>query len=219
MKIDGQARKKSLGVLVVVLGLGTIVSLVIVGKMRERRPFVGKVVAGYQCRFTLATDWKPVEDSSNVTTDMPEYHAFTGIEPPIRVWISTHIFHRSRTAPRALEPTLVMETDSAHGRPDVIQIRQGYPEPNLLGFGQVLAERHLQIDGCQATVVRIELALGGPPIRGTFLCVSTPGASYTYLIGSVSDIPNSDRADREMQEIVTSFHIDKLAPPTSGKRL
>jgi hypothetical protein len=219
MQMDGHTRKKSLGFLVFVLGLATIVSLLLVGKMRERRPFFGKVVAGYQCRFMLATDWEPAEDSLTVSTDMPEYHAFTKTEPPVRTWISNHIFHRPLSPAGALEPTLMMEIDSAHGRPDVIQIRQGYPEPNLQGMGQVLAERHLQIDGSRATVVLVELALGGPPIRGTFLCVYIPGASHTYLVGSVADLPNSDRSDREMQAIVASFHVDKVSSPLSGKRL
>ena len=204
---------------VLVAGIGMIALLV--GKMRERKAFVSPEVAGYRYHCTLSTDWKLRQDSQKRPTSRPQSFYFTAPPSPVRAWIASHLPGKSPSPKRRAyeDPTLIMETTKVTAQYTPVKIRGGYPELDLRGTGHILAERHLQIDKCSATVIRFEIPSGLPqPIHCTCLCVISPDNGYIYLIGSIAEHSNCDRMDREMEAITASFHIDTVGNQAANKR-
>jgi len=208
-------------VLITVLAAGIGMTALLVGKMRERRAFVSPEVAGSRYRCTLSTDWKLTQDSQTRSTDRPQSFSFTAPPSPIRAWIASHLPGKPPSPKRRAyeEPTLIMETEKVTAQHTSIRSQGGYPELNLPRAGRILADRHLQIDKCPATLTRFEITLlPGQPIHGTCLCVFSPDHGYTYLIGSLAEPSNRDRIDREMEAITASFHVEMADNQAESRR-
>jgi len=47
--------------------------------------------------------------------------------------------------------------------------------------------------------------------------VCLPDKAVWYVVTDTGRLSNSVQADREMQAIIASFHIEKVAAPTGGK--
>jgi len=74
--------------------------------------------------------------------------------------------------------------------------------------------RHLEIDGCPATVFTVRAG----SVPRTELVVSVPGRSLQYTVTGNAEAANFALIDREMQALISSFHVEKVPTPKSGKR-
>jgi hypothetical protein len=210
---------KTLVFLAAVLALVVVASCLFIGKMRERKPFVSKVVEGYRFRCTLSTDQNLIEHTSNASE---ETSTFSATPNPIREWITTRLFHQPPTVGKVFNgrPQLVLVAVTATNMPSFVKIEAGYPEPDPRGSGGIrtLTDKHFRLDGCPATVTKIEMPGPGKTARATILLVCTPDYAATYLAMSVAEPEFSDQADREMQTVISSFHIEKATESASDRR-
>jgi len=94
--------------------------------------------------------------------------------------------------------------------PATVRIKDGLPEPNLDSQERILSQRHLQIDGCPATITQ--------SVDAASLYVYVPGAHLLYELYTVSDAPHFEQFDKEAQEIFSSFHMDKVPLPSGGNK-
>jgi hypothetical protein len=78
----------------------------------------------------------------------------------------------------------------------------------------MIAYRHLHVDGFPATFVSSDEGIAPYRFRRTVLLVFVPNHSMLYVV-----LGNGEGVvEREMQEIVASFHVEKVATPTGDKR-
>jgi len=207
--------------LITILVAGIGMTSLLVGKMRERKVFVSAAVAGYRYRCTLSADWKRTQEARTMPPDLPRPVSFTAPPSPIRAWIASHLPGKPSVPKHWTyeNPTLIVETEKVTAQYTSIRSHGGYPKLDLHGVGHILTDRHLQIDKCPATVTRFEITTGIPqPIHCTCLCVFSPDHDHAYLIGSIAEISNGDRIDREMEAIAASFHIERTDDPAASKR-
>ena len=209
-----RARWKRIAVLAAVLVSGvTAVSLFLI-KAQERKPFLGKVdlATGLRCRFTLSPDWRRKANAAGQF--YAEAVTFTSPPSAIRQWLATHVYHQQ--ASKRNPPTIYLMSANVKDLRFNLQIQAGYPELPTRNSAQlhVFVHRHLLIDGYPATV----LTASDRSDSGTLLLVYVPEHSMAYILIGAGQPPSSARIEREMQAITASFHIDKVAVPTVGKR-
>jgi len=184
-----------------------VIGAVVTGKMKERKEFIGRLdqATGYRCRFTLAPNWQRVNLAQD--TQWISQENFSPSPPnPIRAWITTHLFHQAVSSHDSLMITVISPKRS---RFPFVQSQAGYPELPPYSPRTVLAHRHTRIDGFPATVIRTDAQ--------TFLLVCLPDNTAWYIVTDSGTLSNSAQADREMQSVIASFHIEKVAAPTGGK--
>ena len=187
---------------------------------QKRAEFLGNVdpASGYRCRFTLSSNWHRHEDRSGRASDVVDFYRFTPPEiGPILRWIETHIPHRSKPTqlPPFIAPEIYLITNHVRQSSDIAPLLNGYPiVPRL---GEPLTERHITIDSCPATIVEDALTDTVPPIRTATLLVYTPDRKVVYSVNAFFLVPEN-QGDREIQAIIASFHIEKVAVPPFGKR-
>lgn len=215
-----RVRSKSVVASVVALVTGIVATCLLIDKIKERTDVVSKPVMGYRYHFTRPSDWHIAQDYSDASHGMPEAYTFVPTPRPIREWIAVHLFHQPpHSVPFIVEqPRYSMETETALAAPHDIQIKSGYPEPDFQGRMQVLSERHLRIDACPATVFRCEMVLQmGTTFHVTMLIVYQPDTGNEYTLQGWAERHYSDQIDREMQAIIASFHVEKVAAPVGSK--
>ncbi|MCW3100605.1 MAG: hypothetical protein JWL77_6223 [Chthonomonadaceae bacterium] len=157
-------------VLVAVLIVGVVALCLFLGKLQRRTEFVSKPLLGYRCRFTRIAEWKLLQDDSNASNGRPEdYTFFAPPLSPMQQWIADRLYHEPTSTGNfpEMRQTLAVSVTTAKDITQDIQIRNGYPEPNLHGFGQILTERHLHIDGCPASISRVNITFAMIPFRGS----------------------------------------------------
>lgn len=209
---------KPLTILTVMLSVGVAAGLWI-RQGQKRTAFFGNVdkASGYRCRFTLSSNWHRHDSLSELASDVVDVMSFTPPElSPVLRWIGSHIPHRSESTqlPPFITPEISLITNTVRQPSDASLFLNGYPIVNERG--RLLTERHLNIDGCPATVVETDLTDTTPPIRAATLLVYTPDRKVVYIVRAFLLVPEN-QGDREMEAIIASFHIEKVAPPT-GKR-
>ena len=213
-------RRKSIAACATLLAVGVVVTSLLFGKARERKEVVGPIVAGYRYRCTLSTDWKL--RPANPLAEHPPFpsYDFQAYRNPILEWITTHLLSQSPTKGNATswQPTLGMDQRSLEDYGPWIKIKGTYPRFD--SPGKLLSERNFRIDGCPATLVRYEqfTNFGSQSIRETFLCVAAPDSSGICVVSCLADRQDSEAIDKEVNAIVSSFHVEKVAASTDKKR-
>jgi hypothetical protein len=190
--------------------MGVVGICLFVWKAQKRTEYVGPVdpKSGYRCRFTLAPGWS--KDDKTNGGYLPEGEVveayFRPSQPnPIAAWITVHLLHRQ--LPSRDEQTLTVAR-----LPDIagtFPLRNGYPIN-----GPDRMQSHLKIDGFPSTVyTQIDQY-----ISVTALVVYVPQARAGYIVGAMGRPHNVDHLDSEMQAIIASFHIEKVAGDKQGIR-
>lgn len=185
-------------------------------KMQERTEFVSDVerTTGYRCRFTIGAGWKHSQEDSllMVSSDLgnpPD--RFSPPPPnPLLQWISLHLLHRP--TPQS-EPAAISLFVEATGSPAEAPLQNGYPE-----FPEAtppLSKRYLIIDGCRSTLATYPYS-GTSTGHETHLLICTPDHKVIFQFIAYSSM-QGDQTDRELQEIIRSFHMEQVAAP-SGKK-
>jgi hypothetical protein len=212
----GHSRRKLLTSLIAVLVMGVGVVWGLSGLRQNRTEFVGHInpVSGERCRFTLAADWKRQDGLIDArASGLLDLDTFTAPPPAsVRKWITTHLFHSSPV--RGDVPAIRLTSMKASAFPGYLQIQAGYPEmaprPSL---PYISSHRHLQIDGCPATMV----AASDKQYSGAVLMVYVPKSSIMYIVSGYSTPQDIALINHEMQEVLSSFHVDQGAVPPRGK--
>ena len=169
---------------------------------RKRQALVGRVdPKGYRCRFTLSSDWRS-EDERDLR------------HGPVDGQIDKAVFFPTRV--RVVE--IDLQTFGKTMLPRDVPILSGYPEPIDWGKDRLITHRHLRIDGCPATMVRAYWMDGGQRYRETEFYVYVPSRSILYLLHTCSQPAEYERADREMQAIIRTFHVERVVPSSRPKR-
>ncbi len=211
MTVNLRACWKLLVVLAAVLVMG-VVSCLLISKVHERKEFVGNIdeASGYRCRFSLASSWRVTGRNIALSLGVLDNATFKPARSPIREWIDRVLLHR-QTAIQPLIGLRAVTKDTASWSDFTYQA--GYPELWLGPREHILTRRRLWIDNCPATVVSFELARSHPH---TLLSVAVPDHSVVFMIrdGNLK----SEDLNREMQAIISSFHIEKVAAGAGGKR-
>jgi hypothetical protein len=206
--MSNRARWKPLATLAIVLIVGVVGLWLAVSKMHERNE-CGSIdpVSGYQCRFTLSSDWK----RDTQMPEIPRTEFFSPSPIPLRLWIDSHILHRP--SPQSL--TILLSDGSLKKVSGTTHLVAGYPEmiPASLASWDIIAHRHLMIDGFPATVITASTRSE----HTTMLLVYVPDKSIAYLVAGYGSVSNSVQIDSEMQAIISSFHIEKVVQ-TGDKR-
>ena len=127
---------------------------------------------------------------------------FTPSLNPMQQWIALHLFHQ--TAPKG-GPRAIVLACSTHASGSGFMPREKTGE-----------SRHLLIDGCPAMVGHSASTFPGDPPFLTRLTVSVPFQTIQYEMYATVDSPGIDRIGSEMEKIISSFHVDKVAPPGGG---
>ena len=196
--------------------LGGVATLyVVTGKMQERKEFVGTVdsKSGYRCRFTFGSNWR-CKDSRPIGITGSDYLDDNRFTPspssPLRRWIGRHLFREtSDFVPPEIYLQTIRQKDFSW-----YSIFKGYPVVNR--GEQVITERHFTINGCPTTFNRRLIAPGPPSICASTLLVYVPDGKIMYSLDADFFV-SGDQVDHEMQAIISSFHVEKVAPPTGGK--
>jgi len=206
----GRKRRRSslsLGLLLIAVLLIGLIGFLWMRKMQERQEFVSNVDAatGYQCRFTVDADWKIERAPPSRQGDIQvEVARFDPLPPgPIHQWINDRILHR---APRSLNHGIWLMTSPQQTAQ--LPLRGGYPD---LRRWHPSSARNMIIDGCASTLATFT----GPrrsPFKFTRLYVITPDHTVVYNV-DFAYLKKGDQMDKEVQEIIRSFHVKKL-----GKR-
>ncbi len=212
-----RSKWKTAAVLVAILiVMGVVVCCVLLGKMQERKGFVSNVTAGYRYRCTLSTNWKLAQASERSST-------YFSAPNPIQEWISVHLFHQPPTNGTLFNgrPELDLGIATSEEMPNFIKMEAGYPEPEsgAISAGiKALTAKHFRLDGCPATMATME-AIGpnGKNAHVTTLLVCPPNQVTTYLVFIAAEPEYSTQADREMQAILASFHVEKVAGTSGAK--
>jgi len=215
-----RSRWQFLAVLVAVVTSGMVMLCLFATKMRERKVFVVAPVDGYRYRCTLSVGWKPRQRYTFNSPGLVNNYQFAPTTSPVREWIAIHLFRQPPGKGRlpVMTPEIVMQTHKAKFPSNSVRMKSGYPEPNWQGMlAKILAERHFRIDGCPATALRWETTTGSLGVCGTALLVFQPENGNTYIVAGTADFQNRDRAASEMEEIIASFRVEKVAPVDSKR--
>lgn len=205
----GRKRRRSLlplGVLLFALLVFGLAGFLWVRETQERKEFFSKVDAatGYQCRFTMGADWK-IERGTPSGEGYSQVDQFQPPPPgPIQQWINDHLLHRPPLSANHGIWLMTYPYQTALGFP----LQNGYPD---LGQPNPSSSRNLIIDGCHSTLTTLTYS-GKRSIHSTSLFVITPDHKVLYNVLATSPA-KGDQIDREVQEIIRSFHIEKV-----GKR-
>ena len=224
-----RGRWKPLTTLFTVPGLGIVATCLVISQAHERKEFVGQVdpVSGYRCRFTVASDYQHREGVLQKDA-LQNTSIFTSIPPnPIRYYLQTEWLHLSPPA----TPGIYLEQFSEK-HPCLVPISNGYPAPVMDIHDRMQSVRHFQIDkDCPVTVITYVGSGQDRSVRYREMYVSLPSGRIGYAVsGRISEGDpfaldhesaskgNAAALDREMDAIISSFHIEKAAAPTGGKR-
>jgi len=192
-----RVRWKFLAALIAVVAVGGVAIGLFVRQAQKRTTFwtdVGPMM-GYRYRITLSAEWKKGEES---TVYSPSFVESQG--SPIRQWVQHHLWLRKAAEPLKIDMnSLPLEFSPTDGK---------YPELIPEIGSRVLVQRQLHIDGCAATLV------GFMNPSGTHyeehLVVYVPASTTVYSVNGFSDPSGAVRLDHEMQEVVASFHTEKI---------
>ena len=214
-----------------VMVVGVILSWLWISKMNERTEFVGKADAAskFRCRFMVSSDWQAIANlrsaavrsaSSGVQpfhcwsgqSQVLEDETFTPLPGPIRRWIDNHVLHRQT----GNSPSIHFSTLTGTLVPWQYRIEGGYPEPVVFNEECPLT-RHLCVDGYRATVVTYPIK-PGEATREMWLLVYVPHHSLLYEVSVRARTSDFASIDREMQAIISTFHVENSAVPEGRKR-
>lgn len=232
MKIRNRSRRKFLVVSAVATTLVVAAACLWVGKMQARHEVFGGIdpASGFRCRYTVgagwganvgqigsgsAASWKLEHFASGKSYWILDANWFDAPRPsPLQEWIDSHSGKRAYQGPRSINQDTLRANDMAK----LFPIRDGYPEPVLKPQAHILSHRHFRVDGCPATVVDAEM-LNGESERTMIVCIYVPAPALLYEL-QFRGAPMSESAplDRELQAILASFHVEKIALPIAGKR-
>ena len=207
-----RARWKPPAILAAVSIAGVVALYLVSNKPQKRRTIVGRVdpISGCRCRFTITYDWRIYSAANRQAGSRIESDVFLPAAAPAREWIEDHILHRSLVE----VPVISFVASPTTPRNAAVPIVDGYPELTPVGPRRLITYRHLRIDGFPATVVSSEEGPASHRFRRTALLVYVPDHSMLYEVtGSGGAAMN-----REMQAIISSFHLEKVAVPAGGKR-
>jgi len=160
----------------------------------------------------MSSDWKPKKRDFGMGVPL-ELNLFTLPPTPIRSWINSHILHRLAPDPPEID-LLDGKINAFNGTAKIVD---GYPELPAAGPGQILSHRHIRIDGNPATVFTGSYVNSGKSYYGTTLLVYVPNESLMYIVGGGASVSDAAPVNREMQAIISSFHVEKVPVPTGGK--
>lgn len=201
-----------LGVLLV-MGLLT---WIFIGKARERKEFVSKVdpATGYRCRFTIGAGWKHTREDrrfmGNGDFGNPPDRFLSAPSNTLLQWITVHLLHRSQSPSEPAEISLFVQATSSQNE---VALQDGYPA--VPPVTPPLSEHHLIIDDCRATLETYPYP-GTSTAHETDLLICTPDRKAVFQLIAYSAM-QGDGTDREMQEIIRSFHIEKVPGPDSKR--
>jgi hypothetical protein len=207
---SGRKRRRSLlplGVLFIAVVLIGLAGFLWMRKMQERKEFVSKVDAatGYQCRFTMGADWK-IERGTPAGEGYSQVDQFQPPPPgPIQQWINDHLLHRPPLSANHGIWLMTYPYQTALGFP----LRGGYPD---LSQPNPSSSRNLIIDDCPSTLTTFTNPRN-PSFNMTTLFVITPDHKVVYHVEAAYPA-NGDQIDREVQEIIRSFHVGKVGKAT-----
>jgi hypothetical protein len=223
MNSPRRMKRKTIAILAAVLVMGIAASCLLIGKMRERKPFADKVVAGYRFHCTLSPDWQLKPNPAHSSPGTVEEYTFSASLSPVREWIALHLFHQPPAKGISFggRPQLIMGTETGKAMPS-LTFQAGYPEldlhaPPMAGI-KVVPGRHFRIDNCPATVTGIDLGTVSTTGHYTLLLVSTPDHVNTYFVTTGAELRYSYEGDREIQAILSSIHVEKVAAASSDRR-
>jgi len=90
-------------------------------------------------------------------------------------------------------------------------LTEGYPEPPVPPGAQMVEHKHMHIGGFPATQGRLNVTpWGGTASEVIYFYLYVPDGSLLYSLLSGPESPDFDQRNREMQEIIASFHIEKV---------
>ncbi|MCW3100611.1 MAG: hypothetical protein JWL77_6229 [Chthonomonadaceae bacterium] len=211
MNPNSQTTQNLFAVLAISLAMGTALDCLAMrpvshrpaaGTHQKRKEFIGHAdPKGYRCRFTLSSDWQS-EDERDLRHGPVEGQIDKAVLFPKRVRVAE----------------ISLQTFRKTMLPRDVPILHGYPEPVGWGKDRLITHRHLRIDGCPATMVRAYWVEGGQRYRETEFYVYVPSRSILYLTHTFSEPAEYERADREMQAIIGTFHVERGVPTTRRKR-
>ncbi|MCW3055085.1 MAG: hypothetical protein JWN14_4255 [Chthonomonadales bacterium] len=218
-------------ILVLTMMVGVILSWLWISKMNERKELVGKTdtVSKFRCRFTVPSDWQATDNLRRVAvlsassgvqplhcwsvpSHVLEDETFTPLPGPIRLWMDNYVLHRRTDN----SPSIHLSTLTGTLVPWQYQINGGYPQPVVFDEERPLTRR-LCINGYRATVVTDPLK-PGEAMRKMWLLVYVPHHSILYEVSVSAETSDFAPLDREMQAIVASYHIEKVAGSAGDKR-
>jgi len=216
MNSNKRPRWKLIATLFVGVVAGTVALCLLIGKAQGRKEFVGNVdpTSGYRCRFTLASSWRVSARDIDISPGVLDNAVFKPVpQNPIKAWMDRVLLHREAARQPMIGLTTVTSKDAENY--SAIQFEAGYPEMKLGRPQRILKQRRLWIDSCPATVVTFGSA--SPRFHPhTVLTVSVPDRSIIFSV--MDGIAQSDDMNREMQAILSSFHIERVAVQASSKR-
>jgi hypothetical protein len=204
MKSINSTQRKALSVLAVIITVGAIALCLPLGK-GNRKDFVGRVYpgTGYRCRFALSSAWKREHNTKETLGWMwiVEDSFVAPSENPIWHWITLHLFPQKVSAGNAR--SISLDIIQTKGDPFRYYIVDEYPHPFYSHHLRPSPARRLIIDGYPATV--------------TTVIVYVPDHSVSYVVNGGTDTQNAAPVNREMQAIISSFHVEKVTP-AGGER-
>jgi len=211
-----RARWKPLVVLAALVAVGMIAFCLFMKNAQERKEFVGNVDSrsGYRCRFTLSPSWRVSASDIDTSPGVLDNAVFNPVpQSPIRAWIDRTLLHRQAARQPMIGLTTVTTKEAENY--SAFHFQAGYPEMTLGSTQHILKQRRLWIDGCPATVVTFGLALSRSRTH-TLLTATVPDRSIIFSIMDGST--QSDDMNREMEAIISSFHVERVPVGASGKR-
>lgn len=215
----GKAKQKHLFVISVFLLCSIVAFSLILVKAHERKEFVGKrdATSGYRCRFALSSSWQQKHTFAHPVF-MLDNEVFSPVQPsPILQWLKSTLLPRSTRAGISADEVpperIVLMTFRSKQFFEFEHIKDGYPEFGLSDGDRLLMQRHIRIDGYPATVRSTERRDDGKLYRQTSLWVCVYDQSILIRIDGSAEANTSDHLDREMQAIISSFHVrDSVIP-------
>ena len=195
----------------VLLGYGVALLIVVtatwlwIARMREPHLFVGKVdpETGYRCRFThgfaLTQTQRP-----NSGNSLLDYAVFTPPSGHLRQWLESHLFH---------QPVAATPQDSQIVLYSLAGIR--IDRLNISHRNDIVEQHDIRLSGYPATLLHLDSWNGGKHTRGTELYVYGPDHTLFYYISGSAEGANYERVDKEMQAIIASFRLERVAPPAN----
>jgi len=199
-------------------------------KAHTRQDILGKIdpESGLRCRYTIAAGWghnigqlssggsgtwTKEKSRSGASISVLDGDWFEPPPPlPIQEWITTHLGHR----PFAGSPSISQTTFKAGDLSKEIPIRNGFPEPVPPPRARLIMRRHLRIDGYPVTVDTMEVPHYQVKRMAAYLY--TPDQGNLYMVDVATPASEFAPFDHEMQVILASFHIEKVAIPLNSKR-
>lgn len=205
-----RSRGKALAGIAAVLMVGLVGLCVWSRKPPKRREFISPVAptTEYRFRLTVGEGWKILKQQSAWEINDTMYIAPPD-PTPVEKWMADHLLPR----PKRIHIPSIMLTVQHPLSQNEMPLQHGYPSVSAPGS---LSLRHLLIDGCPTTVDTIQLPDQGPAYRGTVLIAYTPDRELKYTLLAASYMAG-DQTDHEMQNIIHSFHIQKVPGPDSKK--